>query len=93
MDGSSGYNQIWINPKDEELTSFRTRKGIYYYKVIPFRLKNVGTIYLQAKQKIIDNMLHKYVECYMDISLLKQNNITIIYKTYEMLSKYSNDIN
>ena len=29
MDGSSGYNQIQMNPKDEQLTAFRTPKGIY----------------------------------------------------------------
>ncbi|XP_049378083.1 uncharacterized protein LOC125842824 [Solanum stenotomum] len=29
MDGSSGYNQIRMAPKDEELTAFRTPKGIY----------------------------------------------------------------
>ncbi|XP_070008233.1 uncharacterized protein [Nicotiana sylvestris] len=32
MDGSSGYNQIRMAPKDEELTAFRTPKGIYCYK-------------------------------------------------------------
>ena len=36
MDGSSGYNQIRMSPKDEELTAFRTPKGIYCYKVMPF---------------------------------------------------------
>ncbi|XP_070034861.1 uncharacterized protein [Nicotiana tomentosiformis] len=34
MDGSSSYNQIRIVPKDEELTAFRTPKGIYCYKAI-----------------------------------------------------------
>ncbi|KAL0427297.1 UNVERIFIED_CONTAM: hypothetical protein Slati_2904500 [Sesamum latifolium] len=42
MDGSSGYNQIRMAPKDEELTAFRTPKGIYCYKVMPFGLKNAG---------------------------------------------------
>ena len=42
MDGSSGYNQIRMNPRDVELTAFRTPKGIYYYKVMPFRLKNAS---------------------------------------------------
>ena len=28
MDGSSSYNQIWMNPKDEKLIAFRTPKGI-----------------------------------------------------------------
>ena len=44
MDGSSGYNQIRMNPKDEELTAFRTPKGIYCYKVMPFGLKNAGAL-------------------------------------------------
>ena len=29
MDGSSGYNQIRMSPKDEELTAFHTPKGIH----------------------------------------------------------------
>ncbi|KAH6764944.1 hypothetical protein C2S51_016193 [Perilla frutescens var. frutescens] len=40
MDGSSGYNQIRMSPEDEELTAFRTPKGIYCYTVMPFGLKN-----------------------------------------------------
>ncbi|XP_070057676.1 uncharacterized protein [Nicotiana tomentosiformis] len=48
MDGSSGYNQICMEPKDEELIVFRTLKGIYYYKVMPFGLKNAGTTYQRA---------------------------------------------
>ena len=45
MDGSSGYNQICMAPKDEELIVFQTPKGIYCYKVMPFGLKNTGTTY------------------------------------------------
>ncbi|KAG9447250.1 hypothetical protein H6P81_013378 [Aristolochia fimbriata] len=36
MDGSSGYNQIRMDPKDEKLTAFHTPKGIFCYKVMPF---------------------------------------------------------
>ena len=50
MDGSSGYNQIQMAPEDEELTAFRTPKGIYCYKVMPFGLKNAGTTYQQSMQ-------------------------------------------
>ncbi|KAL0458143.1 UNVERIFIED_CONTAM: hypothetical protein Slati_0441500 [Sesamum latifolium] len=42
MDGSSGYNQIFMALKDEELKAFPTPKGIYCYKVIAFGLKNAG---------------------------------------------------
>ena len=70
-DGFSGYNQIRMNPKDEELTAFRTPKGIYCYKVMPFGLKNAGATYQRAMQKIFDNVLHKYVECYVDDLVVK----------------------
>ncbi|XP_060182770.1 uncharacterized protein LOC132612672 [Lycium barbarum] len=66
MDGSSGYNQIRMSPKDEELTAFRTPKGIYCYKLMPFGLKNAGATYQRAMQNIFDNMLHKNGECYVD---------------------------
>ncbi|GAA0184801.1 hypothetical protein LIER_32089 [Lithospermum erythrorhizon] len=45
MDGSSGYNQIRMAREDEELTAFRTPKGIYCYKVMPFGLKKSGATY------------------------------------------------
>ena len=70
-DGSSGYNQIRMVPKDEELTAFRTPKGIYCYKVMLFGLKNAGAMYQRAMQKIFDDMLHKNVECYVDDLVVK----------------------
>ncbi|XP_059289059.1 uncharacterized protein LOC132042550 [Lycium ferocissimum] len=62
MDGSSDYNQIRMALKDEELTTFRTPKGINCYKVMPFGLKNAGVIYQRAMQNIFDDLLHKNVE-------------------------------
>ncbi|XP_070026114.1 uncharacterized protein [Nicotiana sylvestris] len=59
MDGSSGSNQIRMEPKDEELTAFRTPKGIYCYNVMPFVLKNAGATYQRAMQNIFDDLLHK----------------------------------
>ncbi|KAG9447255.1 hypothetical protein H6P81_013383 [Aristolochia fimbriata] len=71
MDGSSGYNQIWMDPKDEELTAFRTPKGIFCYKVMSFGLKNAGATYQRAMQNIFDDFLHKRVECYVDDLVVK----------------------
>ncbi|XP_070039688.1 uncharacterized protein [Nicotiana tomentosiformis] len=53
MDGLSGYNQIRMAPKDEELTAFRAPKGIYCYKVMPFGLKNAGATYQRDIQNIL----------------------------------------
>ncbi|KAG9442397.1 hypothetical protein H6P81_018251 [Aristolochia fimbriata] len=71
MDGSSGYNQIRMDPKDEEFTAFRTPKGIFCYKVMPFGLKNAGATYQRAMQNIFDDFLHKRVECYVDDLVVK----------------------
>ena len=40
MDAFSGYNQISMNPNDQEKTSFVTAQGTYCYRVMPFGLKN-----------------------------------------------------
>ncbi|KAL0534678.1 hypothetical protein IC582_028969 [Cucumis melo] len=71
MDGSSGYNQIRMALDDEEKTAFRTPKGIYCYKVMPFGLKNAGATYQRAMQRIFDDMLHKHIECYVDNLVVK----------------------
>ena len=42
MDEFLGYNQIKMALEDMEKTSFITSWGTYYYKVMPFGLKNVG---------------------------------------------------
>ena len=45
MDAFSGYNQIRMNEEDQEKTIFVTSQGLYYYRVMPFGLKNVGATY------------------------------------------------
>ncbi|KAA0065550.1 uncharacterized protein E6C27_scaffold638G00560 [Cucumis melo var. makuwa] len=58
-----GYNKIRMAFSNEEIIAFRTPKGIYYYKVIPFGLKNVGATYQRAMQKdlkVVSNRLQKY---------------------------------
>ena len=40
MNAFSGYNQILMDEDGQEKTSFVTSQGLYYYKVMPFGLKN-----------------------------------------------------
>ena len=51
MDAFSGYNQIMMNPEDQEKTSFITDRGIYCYKVMPFGLKNAEATYQRLVTK------------------------------------------
>ncbi|KAL0339162.1 UNVERIFIED_CONTAM: Transposon Tf2-12 polyprotein [Sesamum angustifolium] len=97
MDGSSRYNQIRIASADEELTAFRTPKGIYCYKVIPLGLKNAGATYQKAMQKIFDDMLHKNVECYVEDLVVKskkrKNHFHDLRKVFERLRRYQLKMN
>ena len=52
MDAFSGYNQIRMDETDQEKTSSVTSWGLFYYKVMPFKLKNAGATY----QKLVDKM-------------------------------------
>ena len=45
MDAFSGYNQISMDPNDQEKTSFVTAQGTYCYRVMSFGLKNAGATY------------------------------------------------
>ena len=71
MDGFSGYNQIRMAPKDAEKTAFRTPMGNFYYIVMPFGLKNVGTTYQRAMTAIFHDMMHQELEDYVDDIVVK----------------------
>ena len=45
MDAYSGYNQITMHVPNQEHTSFIADCGLYYYKVMPFGLKNAIATY------------------------------------------------
>ncbi|CAM8892537.1 unnamed protein product [Rhodiola kirilowii] len=71
MDCTAGYNQIHMAPEDQDATAFRTPKGIFCYKVMPFGLKNAGATYQRAMQKIFEDMMHKMIECYVNDVVVK----------------------
>ena len=52
LDAFQGYHQIPLARGDQEKTSFITPTENYRYKVMPFRLKNVGFTY----QRMITRM-------------------------------------
>ncbi|PKU62296.1 RNA-directed DNA polymerase [Dendrobium catenatum] len=57
MDAYSGYNQIKIDPVDEEATAFQMDKGLYCYRVMPFGLKNDGATYQRLINKIFKELI------------------------------------
>ena len=97
IDGSLGYNQIQMVPRDEELTAFRTPKGIYCYKVMPFGLKNAGATYQHAMKKFFDDMLHKNVKCYVDDLVVKsrkrEDHLRDLRRVFDKLRRYQLKMN
>ncbi|WMV13859.1 hypothetical protein MTR67_007244 [Solanum verrucosum] len=79
-------------PKDEELTAFRTPKGIYCYKVMPFGLSYADATYQRAMQHIFDDFLHKNVECYVDDLVVKSrkrgDHLKDLRIVFELLRRY-----
>ncbi|KAM1702943.1 hypothetical protein ACFXTN_026017 [Malus domestica] len=57
MDAYSGYNQILMNPPDQEHTAFTTDSGLYCYKVMPSGLKNAGATY----QRLVNSMFAEQI--------------------------------
>ncbi|KAA3481557.1 RNA-directed DNA polymerase (Reverse transcriptase), Ribonuclease H [Gossypium australe] len=71
MDGFSGYNQIKVHPEDMGKTTFITLWGTFYYKVMPFGLKNAGATYQRAIVTLFHDMMHKEIEIYVDDMIAK----------------------
>ena len=97
MDGFSGYNQIKMAPEDEELTAFKTPKGIYCYTIMPFGLKNAGATYQRTMTNIFNDILHNTVECYVDDLVVKtkkrENHLNDLRKVFDRLQKYQLKMN
>jgi len=52
MDAFAGYNQIMMNPVDQEKAAFYTEQGIFCYRVMPFGLKNAGNLSTLRQQNL-----------------------------------------
>ena len=97
MDDFSGYNQIMMDEKDQKKSSFITSRGIFYYKVMPFDLKNAGATY----QRIMNCMFHDHigrnVEVYIDDMLVKtkeeRNHLEDLQETFNTLRHYQMKLN
>ena len=59
INGYSGYNQISMDTAYALKIAFKTPFGNYFYKVMPFGLKNAGATYQRTMTFIFGDMLHK----------------------------------
>ena len=56
---------------DQEKTAFVTPIGNYHYKVMPFGLKNAGSMYQRMMTRMFESLLAKNIEIYIDDMVVK----------------------
>ena len=74
MDAFSGYNQIRMDEADQKNTSFVTSQGLFYYKVMPFSLKNAGATYQRLVNHMFRSQIRRNVEVYVNDMLVKSQD-------------------
>ncbi|KAM1094417.1 hypothetical protein ACFX2B_009298 [Malus domestica] len=97
MNVNSGYNQIFMNPPDQEHTTFTSDRGLYCYKVIPFDLKNAGATYQRLVNSMFAKQIGKSMEVYVKDILVKSKHvdqhIANLSKTFTILKRYQIRLN
>lgn len=62
LDAYFSYNQIMMDPMDENKMTFITKSANYYFKVMPFRLKNDGATYQRMMDKVFKGQLGRTLD-------------------------------
>ena len=97
MDAFSGYNQISMDPNNQEKTSFVTGQGTYCYRVMPFGLKNAGASYQRLVNRMFQKQIGTFMEVYIDDMLVKsikaELHITYLAEAFQVLKSYNMKLN
>lgn len=76
LDALSGFTQLELDPDDIEKTAFRTHRGLFQFRRMPFGLPNGPSIFQRVMQGILAPYLWIFCLVYID-------DIVIYSKSYE----------
>jgi hypothetical protein len=86
-----------MDEADQEKTSFITDRGLYYYKMMPSGLKNVGATYQRLVNKVFQNQIGRNVEVYVVDMLVKSiqaaEHVADLKETFNTLRKHEMKLN
>ena len=92
LDTFSGYNQIQMHPNDERKTALMAEFASYYYKFMPFGIKNIGATYQRLMYKILAPLLGQNVQVYVDDMVLtskkKEQHVIDLEEPFATIAKY-----
>jgi len=66
LDGYLGYNQIIVDPQDQEKTTFTCPFGIFAYRKMPFGLCNAPATFQRCMLAIFADLVENCIEVFMD---------------------------
>ena len=66
LDGYSRYNQIMVNPEDQENTTFTCPYGTFAFKRMPFDLCNAPATFQRCMTSIFSYLIENIMEVFMD---------------------------
>jgi len=97
LDAYSGYNQIPMATTDMHKTTFIIDDANYFYKVMPFGLKNAGATYQRLMNKVFNHLMSKCVEVYVDDMVVKSpsdlQHAQDLFTVFSMLRQYNLRLN
>ena len=97
MDAFSSYNQISMDPDNQEKTSFVTGQGTYCYWVMPFGLKNAGATYQRLVNRMFQKQIGVSMEVYIDDMLVKSTTVELhiahLVEAFLILKEYNMKLN
>ena len=74
LDIRQAFHRIRISPESEELTAFRTRYGLFQYKVLPFGLTNGPATFQGYINDVLRDLLDEICTAYLDDILIYSTN-------------------
>ena len=97
LDGFSGYNQVLVDPKDQEKTSFITPWGTFMYAKMPFGLMNARATFQRAMDIAFAEEINKFVVIYLDDIIVYSRNenehVSHLRKIFLKCRKYGISLN
>ncbi|RDB15235.1 hypothetical protein Hypma_004746 [Hypsizygus marmoreus] len=76
LDALAGFTQLEMAPEDIEKTAFRTHRGLFQFRRMPFGLRNGPSIFQRVMQSILSPYLWLFCLVYID-------DIVVYSKSYE----------
>ena len=93
LDGYSGYNQIAVDPQDQEKIAFKCPFGVFSYRRMPFGLCNAPVTFQRCMLSIFSDMVEKFIEVFMDDFSVFGNSFESCLKHLSLVLKWCQESN